>query len=420
MSAGTGVARKLGILWTLYFVQGLPFGFTATALPTYLRDADVSRTLIGLATVVALPWSLKIFWAPLVDRFGSRKFGRRRSWILPLQLALGLVCTGAAAISPDEELALLLLSVLLMNLFAATMDVAVDGLAVDLLEYHELGVGNIAQVVGYKIGMLTGGGLLLWASGRIGYQGLFLSMAVLVGLSALVTLVYKERHHRDRQLPGSPLDHPKIADVLSLLKRSLVTPGAGWLLLFIGTYKLGENMADTMFKPFLVDAGYSGEQIGLWVGTWGMLFSIAGSTCGGLLARRWPLLKVVALAAALRALPVAGEWWLSVVEPTEPRVIFVTCAEHFFGGALTVALFAFMMSRVDKRIGATHYTALAAVEVWGKQPAAMVSGWITDATSYPFIFGLAFVLSAAFLLLLLPLFRRQQAGMAETGESGRL
>ena len=118
--------------------------------------------------------------------------------------------------------------------------------------------------------------------------------------------------------------------------------------------------------------------------------------------------RAVGVAAVFRALPVAGEWWLSVVEPTEARVVAVTCAEHFFGGALTTALFAFMMSRVDKRIGATHYTLLAAVEVWGKQPAAMVSGWITDATSYPFIFGLAFVLSVAYLLLLVPLSRRER------------
>ncbi len=415
---GAGVARKLGILGTLYFVQGLPFGFTATALPTYLRDADVSRTLIGLATVVALPWSLKIFWAPLVDRFGSRSFGRRRSWILPLQLGLGLVCGAAALTRPDEQLAPLLFATLLMNLFAATMDVAVDGLAVDILELHELGVGNIAQVVGFKIGMVTSGGLLLWASGRIGWEGLFLAMALLVGLSTLVTLFYRERHHRDRQLPGSPLDHPKIADVLSLLKRSLKKPGAGWLLLFIGTYKLGENMADTMFKPFLVDAGYQAPQIGLWIGTWGMLFSIIGSTCGGLAFTRWPLLRTVGVAAFLRVLPVAGEWWLSVVEPTEARVIAVTCAEHFFGGALTLTLFAFMMSRVDKRIGATHYTLLASVEVWGKQPAAMVSGLITDATSYPFIFGLAFVLSLAFLLLLVPLGRRERDAASVAGGNG--
>ncbi len=404
-----GTMRKLGILGTLYFVQGLPFGFQATALPVYLRDNGMSLTAIGLVTALALPWSLKLFWAPLVDRFGSATFGRRRSWILPLQIGLMLACGAGAFASPAEQTHLLLVLVFLMNLFAATMDIAVDGLAVDLLELAELGKGNIAQVVGYKIGMLTGGGVLLWASAFIGWKGLFFAMAALVALSSLVTLAYRERYHENPQLPGSPLDHPRIREVLALLKRSLTVGGAGWLLLFIGTYKLGENMADTMFKPFLVDAGYGGQQIGLWVGTWGMLFSIVGSTAGGLAASRFPLLRVVGVAAALRAVPVAGEWWLSVVEPTAGRVIAVTSLEHLFGGALTTALFAYMMSRVDKRIGATHYTMLASIEVWGKQPAAMVSGAITHATSYSFLFGLATVLSVAFLALLVPLSRHQRA-----------
>ncbi len=400
--------RKLGILWALYFVQGLPFGFQATALPVYLRDAGVSLTGIGLATALSVPWMLKVFWAPLVDRYSSPRLGRRRSWILPLQLCLAAACALAALVPPSRGLALVLLLVLLMNFFAATMDIAVDGLAVDLLEVPELGKGNIAQVVGFKIGMLTGGGLLVWASGWIGWEGLFFSMAALVLLSFAVTLRYRERHHTDPHKPGSPLVHPRLGEILALLKRSLAVRGGGWLLLFIGTYKLGENMADTMFKPFLVDAGFGREQIGLWVGTWGMLFSIAGSFAGGYLATRLPLLRALGIAATLRAVPVAGEWWLSLVEPTAERVIAVTCAEHFFGGALTTALFAYMMSRVDRRIGATHYTLLAAVEVWGKVPAAWASGALTDATSYPFLFGLATVLSVSFLALLVPMRRYER------------
>lgn len=401
--------RKLGVLWTLYFIQGLPYGFQATALPVYLRDAGMSLTGIGLATALALPWMLKVFWAPLVDRYGSARFGRRRSWILPLQVLLAASCAAAAFVTPDQRLTEVLLLVLLMNLFAATLDIAVDGLAVDLLELPELGHGNIAQVVGYKAGMLTGGGLLVWASGRIGWDGLFFAMAGLVAASLLVTLGYRERHHADPHQPGSPLVHPRLGEVMALLTRSLRSRSALWLLLFIGTYKLGESMADTMFKPFLVDAGFGREQIGLWVGTWGMLFSIVGSFAGGILASRIPLLQAVAVTAALRALPVAGEWWLSVVEPTRERVLAVTCAEHLFGGALTTALFAYMMSRVDRRIGATHYTLLAAVEVWGKLPAAWASGAIAQATSYPVLFALATVLSVAFLGLLVPLFRARPA-----------
>ena len=83
-------------------------------------------------------------------------------------------------------------------------------------------------------------------------------------------------------------------------------------------------------------------------------------------------------------------------------MVAVTCAEHLFGGALTTALFAYMMARVDRRIGATHYTLLASVEVWGKIPAGWISGAITQSTSYGFIFGLAAILSVLFLSLLIP------------------
>jgi len=406
----SGRLGKLGILWTLYFVQGLPFGFQATALPVYLRSAGVSLQAVGLATALSLPWSLKIFWAPLVDRYGGGRFGRRKSWILPLQLLLAATCAVAALVPPHEGVAPILVLVLGMNLFAATLDIAVDGLAVDVLEIGELGHGNVAQVVGYKVGMLTGGGLLVWASGAIGWEGLFLAMAGLVGACFVVSLAWRETDQTRRHEPASPLVHPRFGEIFAALRRSVSERGTGWLLLFIGTYKLGESMADTMFKPFLVDAGYGSQQIGLWVGTWGMLFSIAGSVGGGLLASRRPLLQAVAITAVLRAIPVAGEWWLSVVTPTSGRVVAVTCAEHFFGGALTTAMFAYMMGRVDKRIGATHYTLLAAIEVWGKLPSAWASGFITAHSSYPVLFGLATALSIAFLGLLAPLGRAGGGG----------
>ncbi|HEY5611195.1 MAG TPA: MFS transporter, partial [Thermoanaerobaculia bacterium] len=213
----TGYARKLGVLWTLYFVQGLPFGFQATALPVYLRSTGVSLTAIGFTTALALPWMLKMFWSPLVDRFGSRRFGRRRSWIVPLQLLLALACFAGAFATTNDRIAVLLVLVLLMNVFAATMDIAVDGLAVDILELPELGKGNVAQVVGYKAGMLTGGGLLVWASGTIGWEGLFIAMGALVAGALVVSISFRESYHRDPEAADSPLRHPSLAAVVRLL-----------------------------------------------------------------------------------------------------------------------------------------------------------------------------------------------------------
>lgn len=395
--------RKLGLLSILYLIQGMPYGFQLVALPVYLRAEGMSLTGIGLASALALPWSLKIVWGPLVDRFGSARFGRRRTWILPLQAALALSCAAVAFVPPERGLLLLLLGVLAMNLFAATMDVAVDGLAVDLLKVQELGYGNIAQVVGYKLGILTGGGLLVWASDRLGWRGLFLAMAGVVVAALLVTLGFQEPSASEEADATSA----SVGGVLRALTAALRVPGSGWLLLFIATYKLGEAMADAMFKPLLFDAGIDAAQIGLWVGTWGTVFSLAGSFLGGILASRMRLLNAVAATATLRALAVASEWWLAAAGPTVARLIPVTALEQLFGGALTTAMFAFMMSRVDRRIGASHYTLLATVEVTGKIVASWGSGVLADRLGYPPLFALATALSVAFLTLLLPMHRAQ-------------
>lgn len=390
---------RIGLLFALYFVQGLPFGFQATALPIYLRASGVSLVGVGFAGALALPWMLKALWAPLVDRFGSARFGRRRSWIVPLQVLLAGSCAAAALVAPGRELGLLLALVFLMNLLAATEDIAVDGLAVDILAGVELGWGNAAQVVGYKTGMLTGGGLLVWFSGFVGWPGLFGGMALLVAIALVPVLLWRE------PAPAAEVSARKsLRKVLTTLLDAARLPGTLPLLAFIGTYKLGEAMVDAMFKPFLVDAGFAPEQIGLFVGTYGMICSLLGSLAGGRLATGQPLVKAVFVAAVIRVVPMLGEAWLALGgQPGAGAVIAVTCAEHFAGGLLTTTVFALMMSRVDRRVGASHYTLLATVEVLGKSPGIWASGLLATWLGYAGLFGLGALLSLAFLLLLLPL-----------------
>ncbi|OJT16682.1 MFS transporter [Archangium sp. Cb G35] len=397
--------RKVGLLGALYFAQGLPYGFQSKALPVYLRTHGVSVLAITVLEVLALPWMLKALWAPLVDRYGSERLGRRKSWILPMQLGLVLTCVAAAFVPIEGQLPLLLGLVFLMNLFAATQDIAVDGFAVDLLEPHELGGGNSAQVMGYKLGMLTAGGLLVWMIDLIHWRGLFLAMAALSLLVLGVVLQTREPRREGRE--GAMDERLSWAELRDKIRAVLVLPGTVWMLLFIGTYKLGETMVDVLFKLFLVDAGFKVSQIGQWVGTWGTVASLLGSAAGGVLATRMPVLGALALASCLRVFPLGWEWLLAVQGPTETGVIAATVAEHFFGGVLTTTMFAFMMSRVDRRIGATHYTLLASVEVIGKGPSGPLAGLLYSqwGWSYANVFLLGTVLSVVFVGLLLPLRR---------------
>jgi MFS family permease len=394
-------AWKVAVLSSLYFVQGLPYGFQATALPVYLRARGLSLTGISLLSILAVPWMLKALWAPLVDRWGSERFGKRRSWIVPMQIGLAATAGAAAFIPLPAGVPVLLGAVLLMNFFAATMDIAVDGLAIDLLDESELGHGNSIQVNGYKVGMLTGGGLLVWASKDIGWSGLLAAMAVLTLLVTAFTLTWREPPQREVEA-GDPTS---IADVMKAAAATLKVPGAVWVLAFVATYKLGESMIDAMYKPLLVDLGFDAPTLGAWLGTWGMLASLAGSAAGGFLASRLPIVTALGLASFLRVGPLVGEWWVATGHASRPLVFAITQAEHFFGGALTVVLFAFMMARVDRRIGATHYTLLATIEVLGKSPGTWASGPMAQRLGYGPVFATGVVLSLLFLLLLVPVAR---------------
>ncbi len=403
---------RLALLSLLYFVQGMPYGFQSTALPVFLRSEGVSLTTIGFLSALALPWACKALWAPLVDRYGSARIGRRKSWILPMQLGLAASCAAASFATSRESLPLLLGLVLVMNLFAATQDIAVDGFAVDTLRPDELGPGNTAQVVGYKFGMMfAGGGVIAWTGNRIGWQGLLLAMAALSLTAFAVLLFVRETPPREG---GATATRVEWAEVFGRLKQALLLPGTGWLLLFIGTYKFGESMSDVLYKLFLVDSGIPPQKILLWVGTWGTVASLLGSAAGGLLAARVPLLGAVALTATLRVVPLVGRWALATAGVSDASVIGVTLAEEFFGGALTTVMFAFMMSRVDRRIGATHYTLLASLEVWGKAPAGPLATWLADPArglglGYARVFLFGILLSLAFLVLLVPMRRQRRA-----------
>jgi PAT family beta-lactamase induction signal transducer AmpG len=388
--------KKLARLLALYFAQGLPFGFQASALPLILRERGVSLQTIGFASFLAAPWLAKPLWAPLVDRYASARFGRRKSWIVPMQIGLALSAFAAARTHSSLHLAAL---ILLMNLFAATQDIAVDALAVAALEPAELGPGNAVQVVGYKLGMLTGGGLLVWASGTIGWAAVFYAMAALMLVVLVVALTMPEADGGEAN--AAQVDFGELS---KRLRQALRQPSTAALIALVMTYKTGETLADAMWKPLLFDRGFSAAQIGLWSGTFGLLFSLAGSSGAGIWARRVELPRALLWAASARALGVAAEWWLSLhSQPTAASVIAVTCLEHLLGGAITTLMFALMMGHTERAIGATHYTLLASLEVWGKLPLAALSGVLATLLGYPGLFALATGLCLAFTGLVLAL-----------------
>jgi PAT family beta-lactamase induction signal transducer AmpG len=367
------VGRTLPLLFVLYFCQGLPGGFLARALPAILRQEGQSLTAVGFAGALSLPWMLKVIWAPLVDRYGHAGFGRRKSWLVPAQLGLLAMTVALMGVEPRDSLWLVALLFLVLNTFAATQDVAVDGLAVDLLRGRQLAPGNAAQVSGFKLGNIVGGGVLLSATFWLGWSGAFAIMAGLLLVALVLVLRFDEPVTRPSQVT--------LGGVLRVLWGALRQQGA-WFWAFLVFAKFGESFGGAMVTSMLVDQGFSLPLIGGIEGTVGGAATIGGAVLGGAVAWRRGWRGLLSVAAAVQGLALVGLGLYSQMEVTPLGYAIVGGIENAAGGAVAVAVFHLAMSWGTREAGAAQFTAAQVVYMSGSLLALPLAGITADQVGY--------------------------------------
>lgn len=311
----------MAVLLTLYFAQGLPSGFITQALPAILREYQVSLEMIGLSGMLLIPWALKFLWAPLVDKYFIAKWGRSRSWILPLQLLSALIVAIVGLIDPNqlsspETLWILYSLLFLLSLIGATHDVAADGLATRSLtrlirNHPELpalknpyqGLGNAAQVVGYRLGLILGGGVLLLVLGQWSWRYSFFAMGALILLNTLPIWFYPESKvipikQSTNEIEEGITEQNKKAETAKLswaTVKSYIKDQYGyfwmnphmraWLAVLL-TFKIVDGVSSGMVKPMMVDMGIPTGDIGLWASVLGSAASLVGAGIAAWLLKR--------------------------------------------------------------------------------------------------------------------------------------
>lgn len=384
-TAGSAVPA-LALLASLYVSQGLPFGFFTQALPAVLRKEGFALTTISASGLLALPWALKFLWAPLVDRHGSARFGRRKTFLVPLQLSSSALLAALAFTDPADVVRVLAGALFLTNLLFATQDIATDGLAVDILDEASRGIGNGVQVAGYRLGMIIGGGALLVVYDRQGMRSTFLAMAAVLLALTIPVLLFRER-----PLPAPEGEGEKVG--LAAWTELARQPGMPAFLAVLVVFKLGESSASMMFKPLMVDRGFTLEDIGKILGTWGFLASFCGSLLGGALAGRWGRAKTIVLTGALQSASIALYVLPSLGVGGHDGMLAVTVIEHGTSGMATASLFTAMMDRCRPEKAATDYTVQASLVVVATGVAGISSGAIAKHFGYASHFGFAATLS---------------------------
>jgi MFS transporter, PAT family, beta-lactamase induction signal transducer AmpG len=405
MKTSLTTPAKLGLLTSLYLSQGLPYGFFTQALPVLLRKQGLSLPAIGLANLLALPWALKFLWAPLMDRYGSARLGRRRGYILPLQFLSAALLLGLALPEDTVSVEALLVAVLLVNLLAATQDVATDGLAVELLAPEELGWGNGVQVAGYRVGMILGGGLMLILFDALGWRPTLLSLGTLLLVATVPVVLFRE--------PPSSAARREDTGMWRWLQESLLhwvrRPGTGaWFTLLV-LFKAGEHLAMGMLRTFLVDVGLGLSEVGWMLGFVGFTTGLIGALLGGALVNRLGRRRALLVFGTLQAAAVFL-YALAARGASVPVLALVCGVEHLASGMATAALFTVMMETCRPEHAASDYTVQASLVVLATGAAAAVSGFSAQALGYVWHFTLsAAVCAAAVAWVALTFHPRQQS-----------
>jgi MFS transporter, PAT family, beta-lactamase induction signal transducer AmpG len=371
----------------LYFSEGLPYGIVKELVPLFLRVEHVELKVIGIASTVSAAWTLKFFWSPLVDAFGSY-----RRWIAGALVAIAGSLAALAFLPPK----FFYIFLALLAIGSATQDIAVDAFTIRATPSSMLGPVNSIRVTSYRIALMVGGGALAALAGWVGWRSAFGTAAAI----ALLILIFTITLPDDR---GERTERRNLfADLLHWLRR----PRAGILLAIVFLYRLGEFAIVTMIKPYWVDRGYSPAEIGTITSVVGVIVSVIGVIIGGWFVAHFGLYHGLLWLGIAQVLSNLGYAIVATINAGRWAIYAAAVVENLGYGVGVAAFLAFLMSICDRERAATEYALLSAAFGLTGTVMGALSGYIAQYAGYPVYFWLTVILGIP-VLFLLPLIRNE-------------
>ncbi|MEU1884845.1 MFS transporter [Micromonospora sp. WMMD987] len=367
----------LGTLTALYVTQYLGIGFITVGLTAILRDGGTSLDTLALLQFVGLVWPLKFLWAPLLDRYGSRRHGHYRSWLLPLQAGLVLSLLALLPFAdPTRQLGPVVAICAAYVFLSATQDIAVDAVAVRVLSTGTRGAGNGIQVAASYLGNLLGGGACVLVYDRYGWVPAIGLLAALTAVGLWVVWRLREPS-RDDRVAGAGQAYRALLSVFG-------QPGCRWWTFgVVPLVYTGAGAAYALVTPALVDAGWSLARIGVVTGVVISAPAIVAGLLAGIGVDRFGRGRLLVVGGA--ALAVSTGLLLPLMNgraPLAATVVALCC----FMAAYTVAnvvLYVVNMDYSRAGTGGTDFTVLSSFGLVCSFLAASVGLAAADRFGYP-------------------------------------
>ncbi|MBN1379271.1 MAG: MFS transporter [Gammaproteobacteria bacterium] len=428
----------------LGFSAGLPFPLVFTTLNTWLRDVGVERTTIGFFAWVGLTYSIKVFWAPVIDRARipilTGILGQRRSWMLVAQTGVIIGLIGIAYTNPIVQITTVALFSLLIAFSSATQDVAVDAYRIEAVKPELQGAMAGTYQSGWRIAAaLVGGAAALYLAEFFSWQVSYLCMAICMGVGVTTVLFIEEPEHsiaREIAMSEERVVNylERAAHVPNYLRNptawfigAVVCPFAEFfkrngywaivLLLFIALYRVSDIVMANMAYPLYVDLDFSKAEIANVAKIFGITMTIFGAMFGGALVYRIGVLKTLLLGAILVAVTTLLFAQLAVAGKSLAGLALVISADNFSGGLAGSAFIAFLSRLTNTTYTATQYALFSSLMTLPAKFLSGFSGIIVDAHGYPSFFVYSACLGIpAIMLVIYLLYNQHHIPAPSTGD----
>lgn len=423
--------RVLGMLF-LGFSAGLPFLLVFSTLSAWLHDVGIERSVIGFFSWVGITYSIKVFWAPVIDRlplpYLTALFGKRRSWLLMAQTGIAIGLLGMAITDPTLHIETIALFALLVAFSSATQDICIDAYRIEAMDKIYQGAMATTYVLGYRLALLVAGAGAFYLAEYFSWSFAYMMMALFMVTGILTTFIISEpivtpdattleREQKLEQLLGLNARKNALQRLAAWFSDAVIAPFVDFIqrngktaftiLALIAVYKISDITMGVMANPFYLDLGFSKTDIANVTKIFGFFMTIAGAALGGILVIRYGIMKPLVIGAVLIATSNLLFAALSLSTPNTTLLAIVVSADNLSGGMATSVFIAYLSGLTNTAYTATQYALFSSLMTLPAKFIGGFSGIIVDSHGYFSFFIYTALLGTPALLLAIYLMKKQ-------------
>ncbi len=385
------LSPQIIVIMCLGFISGVPYGILMDPLNYWLSEEGIEKSTIGLLSLVFLIYSLKVLWAPLVDRLKVpvfNIFGQRKSWLFLSQFITGLIIVLISFVGPKESLNIFVYLILAIGFFSATQDICADALRIELVEKRELGEASAVYVIGWRIGaILLSGVATFYLADIYGWQFAYRLIGIIIIFLSFLFLVFLKEPIREIRPPKDLFNEPfewfkdsflaPLLDLYLRYKNHLLL-----LLLLIFTYRLSDMFLGPMAMPFYRETGFTKIEVAEITNFYGLIMTILGGLFAGASVLRYGLSKNLVAGAILTPLTNLPFIYLNMIGHDVNFLVVTITLDNFTQGFVNVIGVTILGTIVSKSFTATQFALLVALVSIPPRIISGGSGIIVDSMGF--------------------------------------